>query len=56
MLTISKFELSKVYPFMSLSPVLVFIFGIIFLGEEFSWGKVIGLVLISVGLFVTVRY
>ncbi|MFY7812111.1 MAG: EamA family transporter [Flavobacterium sp.] len=52
----TKFELTKAYPFMSLSPGLVFIIGIFFLGEQFTWGKVIGLGLIIIGTIVTVKF
>jgi len=51
----TKFEITKAYPFMSLAPALVFLFGIALLGEAFTWGKLIGLVLIMVGIFITVK-
>jgi undecaprenyl phosphate-alpha-L-ara4N flippase subunit ArnF len=41
---------------MSLAPALVFLIGILFLGENFSWGKVIGLVFIIFGTIITVKY
>ena len=44
MAAMSKLEITKAYPFMSLAPVFVFIIGIAFLNEEFTWGKVIGLI------------
>ncbi len=56
MAAVSKLELTKAYPFMSLAPALVFLLGIIFLGENFSWGKVIGLVFIIFGTLITVKY
>jgi len=52
----SKFEITHVYPFMSLSPAIVFLFGIFFLNETFTIGKVIGLVLIIIGIIVTVKF
>jgi multidrug transporter EmrE-like cation transporter len=52
----TKFEITKAYPFMSLSPGLVFIIGIFFLGEQFTWGKVIGLGFIIIGTIVTVKF
>ncbi len=55
MMAVNKLELSKAYPFMSLAPALVFIFGVFILGETFSWGKVIGLVLIILGTIITVK-
>ena len=56
MAAMSKLEITKAYPFMSLAPVLVFIAGVAFLNEEFTWGKILGLILIALGLVVTVKY
>ena len=52
----TKFESTQAYPFMSLAPALVFIIGILFLGEAFTIGKMIGLVLIVLGTIITVKY
>ena len=52
----SKLDITIAYPFMSLAPVLVFVIGVIFLNEEFTWGKVIGLGFIIVGLLITVKF
>ena len=54
-ITMTKFELTTAYPFMSLSPAIVFIFGMLFLGETFTIGKAAGLVLIILGIVVTVK-
>jgi undecaprenyl phosphate-alpha-L-ara4N flippase subunit ArnF len=56
MAAMSKFEITKAYPFMSLSPGIVFLFGVIFLNEQFTWGKVIGLGLIFLGTIITVKF
>jgi undecaprenyl phosphate-alpha-L-ara4N flippase subunit ArnF len=56
MAAMSKLEITKAYPFMSLAPVLVFIIGILFLNEEFTWGKVVGLGMIALGLIFTVKF
>ena len=56
MAAMTKFEITHAYPFMSLAPALVFIIGILFLGEAYSIGKFIGLVLIMIGIVVTVKY
>jgi undecaprenyl phosphate-alpha-L-ara4N flippase subunit ArnF len=56
MAAMSKLPITVAYPFMSLAPALVFIFGVWFLNEDFSWGKVFGLALIGLGIFVTVKY
>ncbi|MBW6491201.1 MAG: EamA family transporter [Lentimicrobium sp.] len=52
----TQFQITKAYPFMSLAPALVFLFGIIILGETFTWGKLIGLAFIIFGIFVTVKF
>ena len=54
MAAMSKFEITHAYPFMSLAPALVFLIGVLFLGEAFTIGKVIGLILIILGIVVTV--
>ena len=56
MAALSKIEVTKAYPFMSLAPALVFIIGVLLLGETYSLGKLIGLVLIIIGTIVTVNY
>ncbi len=56
MAAMTKFEITKAYPFMSLAPALVFLFGVSLLGEEFTWGKLFGLVFIIMGIFITVKY
>ena len=56
MAAMSKFEITQAYPFMSLAPVLVFILGIWLLGEPFTIGKVVGLVLIVLGTIATVKF
>jgi uncharacterized membrane protein len=55
MAAMTKFEITEAYPFMSLAPAIVFILGVWLLGETFTIGKVIGLVLIIIGLIVTVK-
>jgi len=51
----TKFEITVAYPFMSIAPALVFIVGVLFLGESFTIGKVVGLALIIIGVIVTVK-
>ena len=55
MLAMTKFELTYAYPFMALSPALVFIIGIFVLGETFTIGKVLGLLVIKIGIIITVK-
>ncbi|MCL1959605.1 MAG: EamA family transporter [Spirochaetes bacterium] len=54
-MAMSKFEITKAYPFMSISPAIVFLLGVFFLKETFTIGKVIGLVLIILGAIATVK-
>ncbi|HBK82492.1 MAG TPA: hypothetical protein DDZ41_02670 [Flavobacterium sp.] len=56
MAAMTKFEITKAYPFMSIAPGLVFLIGVYFLGEQFSWGKVAGLLCIIIGTIITVKY
>jgi len=55
-MAMSKFEITKIYPFMSISPGIVFILGIVIFNETFTIGKVIGLVLIVTGTIITVYW
>ncbi len=55
MLAMTKFELTEAYPFMTLAPALVFLLGMFLLNETFTWGKVIGLCFIIVGIIITVK-
>ena len=55
MAVLTKFELTKAYPFMSLAPPLVFLISIFVLGESFTPGKVIGLVFVVLGIIITVK-
>lgn len=52
----TKFEVSFAYPFMSLAFVFVSIFGIFFLGEAWTIGKLLGLALITAGLIAMVKF
>lgn len=56
MAAMTKFEITHAYPFMSLAPALVFLIGVLFLGEAFTIGKLVGLVMIMLGIIVTVKY
>lgn len=56
MAAMTKFEITVAYPFMSLAPALVFLIGVLFLGEAFTWGKVLGLFFIVLGTIVTVKF
>lgn len=49
---ISKFELSFAYPFMSLNFVIVVMLSFFFFGENINWFKIVGLLLICLGVFI----
>ncbi len=56
MAAMTKFEITHAYPFMSLAPALVFLLGVFVLNETFTLGKVIGLIIIMLGIFITVKF
>lgn len=56
MAAMTKFEITEAYPFMSIAPGLVFVIGMLFLGETFTIGKLVGLVIIMIGTIVTVKF
>jgi undecaprenyl phosphate-alpha-L-ara4N flippase subunit ArnF len=41
---------------MSLAPALVFLLGVFVLNETFTMGKVIGLIIIMLGIAITVKF
>jgi multidrug transporter EmrE-like cation transporter len=49
----TKFDISYAYPFMSLSFALVFILSILFFKEPFTMQKVIGLIVIIIGIIIS---
>jgi multidrug transporter EmrE-like cation transporter len=55
MAAMTQFELSFAYPFMSLAFVVVMILSIMFLGEQLTWTKIAGTLIIITGLFVITR-
>lgn len=55
MLALKEFELSKAYPFMSLSFVLVLVVSFFLLKEAVSIQKIVGCILIILGIIVISR-
>ena len=55
MATMTKFDVSYAYPFMSGAFVLVFLLSVLLFNEPITWQKVIGLCLIILGIIVTSR-
>lgn len=56
MLVLSKIPASSAYPFMGLAFLFVLITGVLFLGEQFSVGKLAGSLLVVVGVVLISRY
>jgi drug/metabolite transporter (DMT)-like permease len=50
MAALTRFELSRVYPFVALSFVFVLILSAVVFGEALTWPKVVGVLLIVAGL------
>ena len=55
MMTMTKFQLSYAFPFVSLNYVLVMLASAFFFNEPLSTTKVLGLIAILVGIFVIAR-
>ena len=52
---VSRFDLSYIFPFMSLNFVLVTLLSIVILHEPFTWNKIIGVLFIVTGIFIVGR-
>ncbi len=52
MAALTRFELSRVYPFTSLNFVLVLLISVLWLGEAADWSKIVGVSLIVLGTIV----
>lgn len=55
MMTMTKFQLSYAFPFVSLNYVLVLVAGVLLFGETLTTSKVVGLVAILVGVVIIGR-
>jgi len=55
MAAMSKFDISYAYPFMSSAFVLVFLLSVIFFQEPVTWQKLVGLLLIVLGIIISSR-
>ena len=49
MVALSKIELSKIYPFMTIAPIIVLILTALCLGETFNFTKWFGVSLVRIG-------
>ncbi|MEP7200221.1 MAG: EamA family transporter [Chloroflexota bacterium] len=52
---LSRSDLSYVYPFLSLGYAAVVIASALFLGEQLTWQRLIGVAIITVGVFIVSR-
>ena len=52
MIAMTKFEMSYAYPFTTLALVFITIFSVIFFGENIGIYKMLGILLILVGIFI----
>lgn len=55
LIVLSRMELSRAYPFVSLGYMITFALGIILLDEKMSYYKIFGLMFIVVGIFIMSR-
>lgn len=55
MLAMTKFDISYAYPFTMLGFVLILVLSSIFFNEVITWHKMIGLLLITVGVIISSR-
>ena len=55
MATMTKFELSFAYPFMSFSFIFVLIFSVVLFDELISWQKIVGMIFIISGIVIASR-
>jgi multidrug transporter EmrE-like cation transporter len=56
MLVLSKIPASTAYPFMGLAFLFVLVTGVLFLGEQFSAGKLVGSLMVVFGVALISRY
>jgi multidrug transporter EmrE-like cation transporter len=55
MAALTRLDLTYAYPYMSLAFVMVMVFGALFLGEPINTGRIVGTLLVIVGLVVIAR-
>lgn len=55
MLAMTRFEVSYAFPFVSLSYVLIFAAGVILFNESFTPAKIIGTIIVIVGIIVIAK-
>ena len=55
MAAMTKFDISYAYPFMSSAFILVFLLSVFLFQEPVTWQKIVGLLLITLGIIITSR-
>lgn len=53
---LSRLDLSFLYPIGALQYILIFLFSSIFLGEHITWGRIVGLVFVLLGIYIIQRF
>jgi len=56
MSAMTKLPITRAYPVMSIAPILVLFFGVIFLGENLTIGKIIGAIFIISGTYLSIKF
>lgn len=56
MSAMTKLPITRAYPVMSLAPILVLIFGVLYLGETLTLGKIAGTILIIGGTYLSIKF
>lgn len=52
---LTKLEISVAYPIQSMAIPLVSILSMVFFSENFAWSKIVGLVVMLIGIFIITR-
>ncbi len=55
MAAMTKFDLNYAYPFMSLAFIIVMVLSVMFFQEQITWNRVLGTLLVMLGLVVVTR-
>lgn len=56
MLALTNLSITRAYPIMASAPIIILIFGVFTLNESLTAGKIIGAILIFVGIILSAKY
>jgi drug/metabolite transporter (DMT)-like permease len=56
MMALTKLSLSRAYPIMASAPIIIVLLSTIFLKEDLTLGKLIGSLLILLGIYLAVKF